>query len=186
MNYRGAKCASMAAMALPKDYAGEGCSLARALEVVGERWTLLIVRDAFFGVRRFGDFAAHLAVPRAVLTHRLSALVAEDVLTVVPGPHGHDEYVLTGKGLALWPVIRSLLTWGDDYYSAQGPRRVFRHALDSGAVAQDGTCAACGGVPPAGDLVVAPGPGWVPRPGKTDLVSAALAAPHRLLTSVRG
>src|SRR5690242_9158327 len=185
MNYRKERCASMAGMALPKDYAGDGCSLARALEVVGERWTLLIVRDAFFGVRRFGDFAAHLAIPRAVLTHRLTALVEAGVLTIVPGAHGHDEYVLTGKGLDLWPVVRALLTWGDDYYSAKGPLRQFRHVLDNGEVAQDGTCAACAGVPPVADLVVAPGPGWSPRPGKTDLVSAALKTPHRLLTSVR-
>jgi DNA-binding HxlR family transcriptional regulator len=185
MNYPGVKCATITRMALPKDYAGEGCSLARALEVVGERWTLLIVRDAFFGVRRFGDFAAHLAIPRAVLTHRLTALAAGDVLAIVPGPHGHDEYVLTGKGLDLWPVIRSLLAWGDDYYSAKGPRRVFRHASDNGEVAQDGTCAACGGVPPVADLVVAPGPGWTPSPGQPDLVSAALAEPRRLLTSIR-
>jgi DNA-binding HxlR family transcriptional regulator len=185
MNYQNAKCATIQRMALPKDYAGQGCSLARTLEVVGERWTLLIVRDAFFGVRRFGDFAAHLALPRAVLTHRLSALVADGVLAVAPGAHGHDEYVLTAKGLDLWPVIRSLLTWGDDYYSAKGPRRVFRHASDNGEVAQDGTCAECACVPPVADLVVAPGPGWTPRPGKPDLVSAALAEPHRLLTSLR-
>src|SRR6201996_7486183 len=99
----------MARMALPKDYTGEGCSLARALEVVGERWTLLIVRDAFFGVRRFSDFAAHLDIPRAVLTHRLAALVGAGVLAAAPGPHGHDEYSLTAKGLDLWPVVRSLL-----------------------------------------------------------------------------
>jgi DNA-binding HxlR family transcriptional regulator len=172
-------------MALPKDYAGEGCSLARALEVVGERWTLLIVRDAFFGVRRFGDFAAHLAIPRAVLAHRLGTLVEADVLTVIPGSHGHDEYVLNGKGLDLWPVIRSLLVWGDDYCSEKGPRRLFRHALDEGDVARDGACAACGGVIPAADLVVSPGPGWAPNPVKADPVSAALAAPHRLLTSIR-
>jgi DNA-binding HxlR family transcriptional regulator len=172
-------------MALPKDYAGEGCSLARALEVVGERWTLLIVRDAFFGVRRFSDFAAHLAIPRAVLTHRLGTLVEAGVLAVIPGSHGHDEYVLTGKGLDLWPVVRSLLIWGDDYCSAKGPRRLFRHALDEGDVAQDGTCAACGRVVPAADLVVTPGPGWVPSPAKTDPVSAALVAPHRLLTPIR-
>src|SRR6201996_5540468 len=116
----------MEGMALPKDYAGEGCSLARALEVVGERWTLLIVRDAFFGVRRFSDFAAHLTIPRAVLTHRLASLVEERVPAVGPGPHGYDEYELTAKGLDLWPVIRSLLAWGDGYYSAKGPRRVYR------------------------------------------------------------
>src|ERR1700761_2327363 len=172
-------------MALPKDYVREGCSLARALEVVGERWTLLIVRDAFFGVRRSGDFAATLALPRAVLPHRLGALAEAGVLAVVPGPHGHDEYALTGKGLDLWPVVRSLLTWGDDYYSENGPRRLIRHALDNGDVALDGTCADCGGVPPVADLVVEPGPGWTPGPGKTDVVSAVLRAPHRLLTPVR-
>jgi DNA-binding HxlR family transcriptional regulator len=163
----------------------QDCSLARALEVVGERWTLLIVRDAFFGVRRFSDFAAHLTVPRAVLTHRLAFLVEEGVLAVTPGPHGRDEYELTAKGLGLWPVIRSLLAWGDDYYSVKGPRRLYRHASDNGEVARDGTCAACGGTPPVADLVVAPGPGWSPRPGQPDLVTVALGAPHRLLTSIR-
>ncbi len=114
-------CGSVATMPLPKDYADERCSLARALEVVGERWTLLIVRDAFFGVRRFGDFAAHLEIPRAVLTSRLAALVEARVLELVPGAHGHDEYALTGKGRELWPVVRSLLVWGDEHYSEAGP-----------------------------------------------------------------
>jgi DNA-binding HxlR family transcriptional regulator len=173
-------------MALPKDYTGDGCSLARALEVVGERWTLLIVRDAFFGVRRFSDFAAHLDIPRAVLTHRLAALAGAGVLVAVPGPHGHDEYELTPQGLDLWPALRALLTWGDDYYSASGPRRLFRHSADDGAVGSDGCCACCGGVPPVPDLVVAPGPGYAPRPGKTDVVSTAMDAPHQLLTPVRG
>src|ERR1700753_1084550 len=75
-------------MALPNDYAGQACSLARALEIVGERWTLLIVRDAFFGVRRFGDFAAHLGIPRAVLAERLKSLTAAGVLARVPAQAG--------------------------------------------------------------------------------------------------
>jgi DNA-binding HxlR family transcriptional regulator len=152
---------------------------------VGERWTLLIVRDAFSGVRRFSDFAAHLAIPRAVLTQRLASLVAEGVLAVAPGPHGHHEYELTAKGLDLWPVVRSLMAWGDGYCSAKGPRRLYRHATDNGETALDGTCAACGATPPVADLVIAPGPGWSPLPGKCDLVTAALAAPHRLLTPIR-
>src|ERR1700678_2543451 len=102
-------------MALPKDYAGQRCSLSRALEIVGERWTLLIVRDAFFGVRRFGDFAAHLDIPRAVLTARLATLTEAGVLAVVPGAHGHDEYALTGKGADLWPAVRALLAWGGEH-----------------------------------------------------------------------
>jgi DNA-binding HxlR family transcriptional regulator len=172
-------------MTLPKEYAGERCSLARALEVVGERWTLLIVRDAFFGVRRFGDFAAHLDIPRAVLTSRLAALVEAGVLALVPGGHGHDEYALTGKGRYLWPVIRSLLVWGDEHYSEAGPRRVFRHAGDNGDVPPDGVCEACGDVVGSADLIVAPGPGLAAIPAKADSVSVALNTPHRLLEPLR-
>jgi DNA-binding HxlR family transcriptional regulator len=172
-------------MALPKDYADERCSLARALEVVGERWTLLIVRDAFFGVRRFGDFAVHLEIPRAVLTSRLTALVEAGVVATEPGPHGHDEYALTGKGRDLWPVVRSLLAWGDQHYSETGPRRVFRHAADDGIVTPDGVCADCGAAVGSAELVVAPGPGLTAIPAKEDPVSAALNNPHRLLVPLR-
>src|ERR1700722_6163244 len=172
-------------MALPKDYADERCSLARALEVVGERWTLLMVRDAFFGVRRFGDFAAHLGVPRAGLTSRRAALVEASVLAPEPGAHGHDEYALTGKGRDLWPVVRSLLAWGDQHYSDIGPRRVFRHAADGGVVAPDGVCAGCGAAVASADLVVAPGPGLTAIPAKEDPVSVALTTPHRLLEPLR-
>jgi DNA-binding HxlR family transcriptional regulator len=172
-------------MTLPKDYAGEPCSLARALEVVGERWTLLIVRDSFFGVRRFGDFAAHLDIPRAVLTDRLTTLVDAGVLALVPGAHGHDEYVLTAKGADLWPAVRALLAWGDEHYSAVGPRRVFRHAADDGDVAASGVCTACGAIVGSADLVVVPGPGLAAIPPKPDPVSAVLNAPHRLRQPIR-
>jgi DNA-binding HxlR family transcriptional regulator len=173
-------------MPLPKDYSGQQCSLARALEIVGERWTLLIVRDAFFGVRRFGDFVTHLGIPRAVLAERLSSLTTEGVLFGTSGAHGHTEYVLTSKGLTLWPVVRSLLAWGDEHYSDGGPRRVFRHAADGGLVNSDGTCGACGGTVPVRDLLVAPGPGLASRPAAADPVSLALTASHRLLEPVRG
>jgi DNA-binding HxlR family transcriptional regulator len=172
-------------MALPKDYADDRCSLARALEVVGERWTLLIVRDAFFGVRRFGDFAVHLEIPRAVLTSRLAALVEAGVLAPEPGAHGHDEYALTGKGRDLWPVVRSLLAWGDQHYSQTGPRRVFRHAADDGIVTPDGVCADCGAAVGSADLVVVPGPGLTAIPAKEDPVSVALSTPRRLLEPLR-
>jgi DNA-binding HxlR family transcriptional regulator len=171
-------------VALPKEYAGNTCSLSRALEVVGERWTLLVVRDAFFGVRRFGDFAAHLGVPRAVLTERLASLVEAEVFEVARGAHGYDEYVLTEKGVELWPVVRGLLTWGDDYYSAVGPKRVFEHADDGGAIRPDGVCVACGGQVAPRDLVVLPGPGLGDGRGD-DYVSNALAVPHRMLEPIR-
>ncbi len=170
----------LAGMPLGKDYTGQQCSLARSLEIVGERWTLLILRDSFFGVRRFGDFAAHLGVPRAVLSDRLGSLTEAGVLARADGAHGHPEYALTAKGLELWPVIRTLLAWGDEHYSGRGPRRVFRHASDEGAVTPNGTCEACGQDVPVADLVVAPGPGLA-SPSPDDPVSQALQTPHRLL-----
>jgi DNA-binding HxlR family transcriptional regulator len=171
-------------MSLPKDYAGQRCSLSRALEVVGERWTLLIVRDAFFGVRRFGDFAAHLGLPRAVLTERLGTLREAGVLAETRGSHGYSEYVLTDKGLGLWPAVRDLLNWGDEYCSPNGPRRVFQHVRDAGIITLGGACATCGSVVPPSDLLVLPGPGY-DGPGD-DFVSKTLTTAHRLLEPVRG
>ncbi len=173
-------------MALPSDYSRQACSLARSLEIVGERWTLLIVRDAFYGVRRFGDFAAHLDIPRAVLTGRLKTLVAEGVLEKVPGAGGHDEYALTEKGTKLWPVVRDLMAWGDEFYSPQGPRRVLSHAADGGRVDTDGRCEACGAAVPPADTLIAPGPGFDPRNRRADPVSLAFGEERRLLQPVRG
>jgi DNA-binding HxlR family transcriptional regulator len=76
-----------AARPAPTDYDGQDCALARALEVVGERWTPLILRDAFYGVRRFSDFQVHLDIPRAVLADRLNGLVEDGLLVRIPDPH---------------------------------------------------------------------------------------------------
>jgi DNA-binding HxlR family transcriptional regulator len=171
-------------MALPKGYTGQRCSLARTLEIVGERWTLLILRDAFYGVRRFGDFIAHLGVPRTVLTERLENLRDAGVLTEATGRHGYREYVLTEKGVSLWRVIRDLLAWGDEYYAPDGPRRVFQHVEDSGLVELDGTCSTCSRSVPPSDLLVLPGPGC-DETGE-DIVSKALVGAHRLLQPIRG
>src|SRR6056297_4204938 len=93
------------------------CSVARALSVVGERWTLLILRDAFFGTRRFDQFQASLGITRHRLSERLGKLVDHGVLRRVrysERPVRH-EYRLTRKGLALYPVLMTLGTWGDDW-----------------------------------------------------------------------
>jgi DNA-binding HxlR family transcriptional regulator len=171
-------------MALPNDYAGQACSLARALEIIGERWTLLIVRDAFWGVRRFADFIDHLQIPRAVLASRLKALTAAGVLARVAGER-HVEYELTGKGAALWPVVLSLLSWGDDFCAPGGPRRVFRHAADGGQVDRWGRCDACGVPVLPADIIVAPGPGLEPPTDDDSWVTAALTRPHQLLEPLR-
>jgi DNA-binding HxlR family transcriptional regulator len=171
-------------MALPNDYAGQACSLARSLEIIGERWTLLIVRDAFWGVRRFGDFIDHLQIPRAVLASRLKTLTAAGVLAKVAGER-HLEYELTAKGAALWPVVLSLLSWGDDFCAPAGPRRLFRHAADGGQVGGSGRCGACGTTVPAAETIVAPGPGLEPPAAGDSWVTVALTRPHQLMEPLR-
>ena len=124
-------------MVLPREYAAESCPIARSLEIVGERWTLLVVRDAFYGVRRFSDFRAHLGIPKAVLSERLSLLIDEGVLAKAAGGRGRDEYVLTPKGRRLWPIIWSLAGWGNENYVEQPQRRSYRHADCGGAIGPD-------------------------------------------------
>ncbi|MFJ6936500.1 winged helix-turn-helix transcriptional regulator [Streptomyces sp. NPDC101132] len=175
-------------MTLPRDYSGQTCSLARSMEVIGERWTLLVVRDAFFGVRRFGEFAAHLGIPRAVLADRLATLTGAGVLAREAAGTGRREvYALTPKGVSLWPAVRALTAWGEEHYGAPaGPRRVFRHVADQAPVAADGRCGGCGEPVAPADLLVTPGPGLAPPgAGGDDPVTAALRAPHRLLTPLR-
>jgi len=170
-------------MALGKDYSAQDCSLARALEVIGERWTLLVLRDCFVGVRRFGDFCAHLDIPRAVLTDRLKALVAAGLLERRAHPTGH-EYVLTARGLALWPAVFALAQWGEEHFApATGPRRIFSHATCGTDIASTGLCPRCRDVPGPADLVVRHGPGADPSL-RHDPISAALRRPHRLLTAL--
>jgi DNA-binding HxlR family transcriptional regulator len=166
-------------MPLRRDYAGQPCSIARSLEVVGERWTLLIVRDAFYGVRRFSAFAEHLGIPRAVLSERLSRLVAEGVLERI-GAARSTEYQLTDKGIGLWPLIYAALMWGEEHYAPDGPRRVFRHAADDGRLDRAGRCTVCGASPPPGELIAAPGPALKPE-DEDDPVTIALYTPRRLL-----
>ncbi|KAA0024293.1 winged helix-turn-helix transcriptional regulator [Antrihabitans cavernicola] len=165
-------------MALGKDYARQNCSLARALEVVGERWTLLILRDAFYGVRRFSDFSVHLDIPKAVLAARLHALVDSGLLD----KDGHD-YVLTATGRELWPVVHMLARWGERHFTDGAPSRLFLHADCGTRVDADGRCSVCRTYPTPDDLEIHPGPGMNPQ-GRDDAVAIALRKPHRLLTPI--
>jgi DNA-binding HxlR family transcriptional regulator len=171
-------------MALPKDYTGQACSLARSLEIVGERWTLLIVRDAFYGVRRFNDFYAHLQIPRAVLTARLALLVEEGVLDQNWVRTNRSEYLLTDKGLALWPIVLSLIDWGDRYYTNNGPRRIFRHDTDQAPLDATGECTKCGQQVAPRDIDITPGPSLEKSDEDSDVVTRTLSRPHRLLTPI--
>lgn len=173
-------------MALPRTYTGENCAVARSLEVIGERWTLLIVRDAFYGVCRFSDFRDHLGIPRAVLTERLNLLVEHEILGRITGPSGRDEYSLTEKGQRLWPTIWSLLSWGNEYYVPERLRRSFTHAGCGGAVGADGRCQTCRATPESRELILGTRPQQLPGGEKADLVSRALSVPHQLLDPVDG
>jgi len=168
-------------MPLGSDYEGQNCSLARSLEVVGERWTLLILRDLFFGVRRFGELQAHLDIPRAVLSARLATLVEHGLVERRPYRPGRDEMLLTDCALELWPAIYALLRWGDRHHAAEGgPGRLFAHVCGTD-VDDLGACATCARIPGPGELVMRPGPG-TPSAPRDDAVSRALRKPHRLLT----
>ena len=171
-------------MPLPSSYADRNCSLARTLEVVGERWTLLIIRDAFYGVRRFSDFALQLGIPRAILTSRLKSLVREGVLAREDDNAGGVEYRLTAKGIALWPAVRTLMIWGDEFYSPGGARRALRHHQDGGLLDREGRCLDCGLVVAVPDARVEPGPGFEAEHGGLDPVSRAINAPRRLLEPI--
>jgi DNA-binding HxlR family transcriptional regulator len=113
---------------LKRDYDGQNCSIARALEVVGERWTLLIVRDAFLGLRRFDEFQENLGIARNVLADRLNRLVEEGILERVRYSERPErfEYRLTPTGRELNIALAGLRQWGDKYLSSKPPRLMRR------------------------------------------------------------
>lgn len=106
-----------------RNYAShEPCPVARTVGVVGDRWSLLIVRDAFDGLRRFSEFQRSLGVARNILTDRLRRLVDAGILATQPGSNGgaHQEYVLTEQGKSLFPVVVALRQWGERHLFEQG------------------------------------------------------------------
>ena len=150
---------------LRSDYDTQVCSIARALEVVGERWTLLVLRDIFLGNRRFDALQGHLGIARNVLQSRLERLLEHGVIEKVPyqeRPVRH-EYRLTPKGIDLWPTIVSLLQWGDRHALAPaGPPVLLRHKECGGEVDGHRICTACGTPLEARDVRAVAGPGAAP------------------------
>ncbi|MFE6487724.1 winged helix-turn-helix transcriptional regulator [Streptomyces sp. NPDC057757] len=119
------------------DVSTENCPVQRTLDVVGEKWMLLILRDAANGVRRFDDFRRHIGLSDAVLSDRLRKLTAAGILRTAPyqeeGSRARNEYRLTRKGWDLWPVLVALRQWGESYApDPGGPVLDMRHA-DCGA-----------------------------------------------------
>ncbi|MAT92974.1 MAG: transcriptional regulator [Halioglobus sp.] len=123
------------------------CSVARALSVVGERWTMLIIRDAFLGTRRFDQFQANLGVTRHRLSERLGKLVEHGVLVKVPYSERpvRYEYRLTRKGLGLYPVLLSLAGWGDEWMDGgKGVPLEYVHQRCGARTRPTLTCSECG------------------------------------------
>jgi DNA-binding HxlR family transcriptional regulator len=145
---------------LGNTYTGQVCSAARALEVVGERWTILIVRDAFLGVRRFDEFQRSLGIARNVLQGRLESLVENGILERVRYQERPErfEYRLTEKGLDLWPVVVSLLAWGDRHMAPDGPPVVLEHRGCGGRVNDRRICDSCGALLGPRDVKARRGP----------------------------
>jgi DNA-binding HxlR family transcriptional regulator len=147
---------------LPRTYEGQACSIARSLEVLGERWTLLVLREAFRRVRRFEDFQRNLGIARNVLTDRLTRLVDEGILSreAYQDRPVRFEYRLTDKGRELWPVMMTLMQWGDRYYAGdEGPPVIVRHRDCGGEVTDHLKCSKCGAELGPRDVVPEPGPG---------------------------
>jgi DNA-binding HxlR family transcriptional regulator len=153
-------------------FADMHCSIARSLEVIGEWWTLLILRDCFLGVSRFEDFVDRLGIARNVLTARLDTLVDAGVLRRRPydEARGRHDYLLTEKGRGLWPVMTALRQWGDEWILGEGNEPVLlEHRGHGHRTTAQMTCDACGEVLDARSVRAVPGP------GATD----ALPAPRR-------
>jgi DNA-binding HxlR family transcriptional regulator len=154
---------------LRHDYPDQICSLAKSLEVIGERWSLLIVRDVLNGNRRFSGIQESLGIARNVLSARLQRLVDEDILerrAYQESPPRH-EYFLTQKGLDLWPSLIALMHWGDRYSSGPaGPPLRVLHKECGGEVSDRGICESCGAVLTARDAEAVPGPGAPDHPDR--------------------
>ncbi len=128
----------------PRTYENIYCSVARSIEIIGERWTMLILRDAFYGIRRFDDFQNSLGIARNILTSRLNSLVEAGIMRKVPyqdHPVRH-EYRMTETGRELLPVITTLIAWGDKWESEDVPIVLMHEDCDHATRAKV-VCAHC-------------------------------------------
>lgn len=155
------------------------CSIARSVDLLGDWWTPLVLREAFYGTRRFDDFERVLGIGRNVLTQRLGRLVEEGVLEKVPyqqRPVRH-EYLLTEKGTDLFPVLAALTAWGDRWLAPAGPPVVLHHRAcdhDTRAVV---VCEHCLAPLTLDDVTATPGPGLPEKHRAAALATGRLAPP---------
>ena len=145
---------------LNSEYTGQNCSIARSLEAIGERWTLLIVRELLRRPHRFAELERKLGIAKNVLTNRLDKLVDLGIVEKAPYTEARDwnDYRLTRKGKDLFPVISALMAWGDRYRAPDGPPVIFEHECGH-AAGHKLVCAYCGDdvVPRAVKVIAGPG-----------------------------
>ena len=147
---------------LGKTYDSQVCSIARSLELVGERWSLLILRNALFAANtRYGEFQRSLGIATNVLQDRLDGFVAGGIMERREAG-GQPEYVLTEKGRDFAPALIALTQWGDKWAAPDGPPILYRHATCGGAVSVEVRCASCGEVADLATIDAHPGPGMPP------------------------
>ena len=151
------------------DYDAENCTIAKTLAIVGEKWTLLIIRDLFYGLRRFDDLHRSVGCARTVLSDRLATLVAHDLVARAeyraPGQRSRLEYRLTEKGVDLFPALQALREWGDRWEAdPQGPPVIVRHRDCGAALRGEVRCADGHGPLAARDAQAGPGPAAKRRP----------------------
>jgi DNA-binding HxlR family transcriptional regulator len=144
---------------LNRTYPEQRCSIARALEIIGERWTLLILRDTLEGKHRFEDLQASLAITRSVLSTRLAWMVQQGLLERrrYRAHPERFEYHPTGKARELWPVLLHLMLWGDAHYPPRGgPPRALEHKDCGGRITKNLSCSRCGRTVSAHEVHVRP------------------------------
>jgi len=147
------------------------CSVARTLSVVGERWTMLILREAFLGRRRFDEFQQGTGIARNILSSRLRDLVRDGVLDRAhsEGDSGRVEYRLTRKGLELYPVLIAMMRWGDTWLSDEsGPPMTLIHRVCGAKTVADMVCSHCGDHLTAREVVAIPRRPAPPHPRRAD------------------
>jgi DNA-binding HxlR family transcriptional regulator len=150
---------------LGNTYDTQVCSIARALELVGERWTLLILRNALFaGATRYGDFQRDLGIATNVLQDRLDGLVEAGIMERRPSAAqaGLHEYILTEKGRDFAPALVALTQWGDTWAAPDGPPILYRHAACGSELGVELRCATHGHVEDVTAITALPGPGMPP------------------------
>ena len=150
---------------LPRSYPDQHCSIAATLELIGDRWTLLLIREAFLGTRRFDELQRNLGLSRTVLTERLGRLVENGLLERVCYQHHPErhEYRLTERGRDLWPALVALCFFGDRHLMAGKPPVIWRHRDCGGELSDRRVCERCGAELDSGDVEPWAGPGALPH-----------------------